>query len=361
MRAAILESVPGDLVIDEVQLMDIGPDEVLVHTAACGLCHSDLHVMEGKMPMPVPILLGHEASGIVEAVGSDVTEFAPGDHVVGCLNVHCDECYQCLRGRRFLCERRRAMTYRADGTSRVRRGEQSITQMSGLGGFAEHMLAHRNGLVKVPPELPLDLGALLGCAVITGVGSAFNESRVRPGNTVAVIGCGGIGLNIIQGAWLAGAERIIAVDLNPEKLELARTFGATDAVQASDGDPVAAVQELTGGGVDAAFEAIGLATTVSQAFQMIRPGCVAYVVGVPAAGVMLEIPGAQLLAQHRGLQGLFMGGNDFKRDIPMLASLYLQGRLKLDELVAARISLEQVNEGYDVMKRGTEARSVIIY
>jgi S-(hydroxymethyl)glutathione dehydrogenase/alcohol dehydrogenase len=223
------------------------------------------------------------------------------------------------------------------------------------------MLAHRNGLVKVPHDLPLELGALLGCAVITGVGSAFNQSRVKPGNTVAVIGCGGIGLNIIQGAWLAGAERIIAVDLNQEKLALARTFGATDTVDGNDGDPVAAVLELTGGGVDAAFEAIGLAKTVAQAFQMIRPGCVAYVVGVPAAGVMLEIPGAQMLAQHRGLQGLFMGGNDFKRDIPMLASLYLQGRLKLDELVAARIKLEQVNEGYDAMKRGTEARSVIIY
>ena len=361
MRAAILESVPGELVIDEVQLTDVGPDEVLVRTAACGLCHSDLHVMEGKMTMPVPILLGHEASGVVEAIGSNVTEFTPGDHVVGCLNVHCDECYQCLRGRRYLCERRRAMTYRADGTSRVRRGEQSITQMSGLGGFCEQMLAHRNGLVKVPRELPLDLGALLGCAVITGVGSAFNGSRVRPGNTVAVIGCGGIGLNIIQGAWLAGAERIIAVDLNAEKLALARTFGATDTVNGTDVDTVAAVLELTGGGVDAAFEAIGLATTVAQAFQMIRPGCVAYVVGVPAAGVMLEIPGAQMLAQHRGLQGLFMGGNDFKRDIPMLASLYLQGRLKLDELVAARITLDQVNEGYDVMRRGTEARSVIIY
>lgn len=361
MRAAILESVPGDLVIDDVTLTDVGPDEVLVRTAACGLCHSDLHVMEGKMPMPAPILLGHEASGVVEAVGDDVHEFAPGDHVVGCLNVHCDKCYQCLRGRRFLCERRRMMTYRADGTSRVRRGEQQITQMSGLGGFAEQMLAHRNGLVKVPKELPLELGALLGCAVITGVGSAFNGARVRPGQSVAVIGCGGIGLNIVQGAWLAGAARIVAVDLNAEKLALARTFGATDTVNAADTDPVGAVVELTGGGVDAAFEAIGLPTTVGQAFQMIRPGCVAYVVGVPAAGVTLEIPGAQLLAQHRGLQGLFMGGNDFKRDIPMLANMYLQGRLKLDELVAARIKLEQVNDGYEVMRKGTEARSVIIY
>jgi S-(hydroxymethyl)glutathione dehydrogenase/alcohol dehydrogenase len=361
MRAAILESVPGELVIDELTLMDVGPDEVLVQTAACGLCHSDLHVMEGKMVMPTPILLGHEASGIVQAVGSDVTEFAPGDHVVGCLNVHCDECYQCLRGRRFLCERRRALTYRADGSSRVRRGDQPITQMSGLGGFAEEMLAHRNGLVKVPDELPLDVGALLGCAVVTGVGSVFNAARVRPGSTVAVIGCGGIGLNIVQGARLAGADRIVAVDLNPEKLALATTFGATDTVNGSQTDAVQEVLELTGGGVEYAFEAIGLPVTVAQAFQMIRPGCTAYMVGVPPAGSLIELPGPQMLAQHRGLQGVFMGANDFKRDIPMLASLYLQGRLKLDELVAARIGLEQVNAAYDVMRTGTEARSVIVY
>jgi S-(hydroxymethyl)glutathione dehydrogenase/alcohol dehydrogenase len=361
MRAAILETVPGELVIDEVSLMDIGPDEVLVQTAACGLCHSDLHVMEGKMVMPAPILLGHEASGVVQAVGSDVTEFAPGDHVVGCLNVHCNECYQCVRGRRFLCERRRVLTYRADGTSRVRRGEQGITQMSGLGGFAEQMLAHRNGLVKVPDELPLELGALLGCAVVTGVGSVFNAARLRAGSTVAVVGCGGIGLNIVQGARLAGAERIIAVDLNPEKLDLARTFGATDTIDGSDTDAVQAVIELTSGGVDAAFEAIGLPATVAQAFQMIRPGSVAYMVGVPPAGAMIELPGAQMLAQHRGLQGVFMGANDFKRDIPMLANLYLQGRLKLEELVAARIKLDDVNKGYEAMKRGTEARSVIVY
>ena len=361
MRAAILETVPGELVIDEVSLMDIGPDEVLVQTAACGLCHSDLHVMEGKMVMPTPILLGHEAAGVVQAVGSDVTEFAPGDHVVGCLNVHCDECYQCLRGRRFLCEHRRVLTYRADGTSRVRRGEQSITQMSGLGGFAEQMLAHRNGLVKVPDELPLELGALLGCAVVTGVGAVFNTARVRPGSTVAVVGCGGIGLNIVQGARLAGAERIIAVDLKDEKLDLARTFGATDTINAGGTDAVQAVVELTQGGVDAAFEAIGLPVAVAQAFQMIRPGSVAYMVGVPPAGSTIELPGPQMLAQHRGLQGVFMGANDFKRDIPMLANLYLQGRLKLDELVAARIKLDDVNKGYEAMRKGTEARSVIVY
>jgi S-(hydroxymethyl)glutathione dehydrogenase/alcohol dehydrogenase len=361
MRAAILETVPGELVIDEVTVTDTGPDEVLVQTAACGLCHSDLHVMEGKMVMPAPVLLGHEASGIVLEVGSDVTEFAPGDRVVGCLNVHCNECYNCLRGRRYLCERRRLLTYRADGSSRVRRGDQQITQMSGLGGFAEQMLAHRNGIVKVPDELPLDVGALLGCAVVTGVGAAFNSARVRPGSTVAVIGCGGIGLNIVQGAYLAGAERIIAVDLKPEKLALATAFGATDTVNGAETDAVQAVIDLTGGGVDVAFEAIGLPVAVAQAFQMIRPGCVAYMVGVPPAGSTIELPGPQMLAQNRGLQGVFMGGNDFKRDIPMLARLYLQGRLKLDELVANRIKLEEVNAGYETMRRGTEARSVIVY
>lgn len=361
MRAALLETLPGTLVIDDVTLTAPGPDEVLVQTAACGLCHSDLHVMENKLPMPPPVLLGHEAAGIVTAVGADVTEFSVGDHVVGCLNVHCNACGQCARGRSWLCERRRELTFRADGTSRVRRGEQQVTQMSGLGGFAEEMLVHRNGIVKVPDELPLELGALLGCAVITGVGSVFNGARIRAGSTVAVIGAGGVGLNIVQGARLAGAERIIAVDLNAEKLALAVTFGATDVVDGSASDAVQAVVEMTGGGVDAAFEAIGLSTTAAQAVQMVRPGCTAYMVGLPAMGTAIELPGTAMVLQHRGLQGLFMGANQFKRDIPMLANLYLQGRLLLDELVAARIGLDDVNAGFDAMRRATEARSVIVF
>lgn len=361
MRAAILESLPGDLVIDEVSLTAPGPDEVLVRTHACGLCHSDLHVMENKLPMPPPVLLGHEAAGVVTAVGSDVNEFAPGDHVVGCLNVHCNTCRQCTSGRSWLCERRRALTFRADGSSRVRRGEQQVTQMSGLGGFAEEMLVHRNGIVRVPHELPLDVGALLGCAVITGVGSVFNGARVQAGSTVAVIGAGGVGLNIVQGALLAGAERIIAVDLNPEKLALARSFGATDTVNGADVDAVAAVVEMTSGGVDYAFEAIGLSATAAQAVRMVRPGATAYLVGLPAAGVPLELPGTQMVLQHRGVQGLFMGANQFKRDIPMLANLYLQGRLKLDELVSARITLDEINAGFATMRKATEARSVIIF
>jgi S-(hydroxymethyl)glutathione dehydrogenase/alcohol dehydrogenase len=207
----------------------------------------------------------------------------------------------------------------------------------------------------------LELGALLGCAVITGVGSVINGAKVRPGSTVAVIGAGGIGLNIVQGAVLAGAERIIAIDLRDEKLALAKTFGATDVINGGAVDAVQTVIEMTGGGVDYAFEAIGLSATALQAFQMIRPGRTAYLVGLPGAADSIELPGSRMLVQARGLQGLFMGSNRFKRDIPMLANLYLQGRLKLDELVSARITLDEVNAGYDVMRTGVEARSVIVF
>ena len=361
MRAALLHEMPGDLVIDDASLTDIGPDEVLVQTVACGLCHSDLHYIEGKIPQQLPVLLGHEAAGIVEAVGENVTEFAPGDHVVGCLNVHCNHCAQCTAGRQFLCDNRKALQVRADGTSRVRQGDTEVYQMAGLGGFADTMLTHRNALTKVPHELPLELGALLGCAVITGVGAAFNTARVQAGSTVAVVGVGGIGLNIIQGAALAGAERIIAVDLNPDKLELAKTFGATDGVNAAEGDAAGTVVEMTKGGADSSFEAIGLAATANQAFRMIRPGGMTYLVGLSPHGTQYEFSGNEMVLKSRGVQGVFMGSNYFKREIPMLANLYLQGRLKLDELVSAKIELEDINDGFAAMQAGTVARSVVVF
>jgi S-(hydroxymethyl)glutathione dehydrogenase/alcohol dehydrogenase len=361
MRAALLEEMPGDLVVQEVQLTDVGPDEVLVRSVACGLCHSDLHYIEGKIPQQLPALLGHEAAGVVEAVGENVTELAPGDHVVGCLNVHCMRCPQCEAGRSFLCDNRKALQVRSDGTSRVRRGDEQVYQMAGLGGFGEMMLAHRTGLAKVPDELPLELGALLGCAVITGVGAVFNTARVQAGSTVAVVGVGGIGLNIIQGAYLAGAERIIAVDLNPAKLELAATFGATDVVDAGEVDAVEAVTELTRGGADQSFEAIGLPETANQAFRMIRPGGMTYLVGLSPLGTNYEFTGNDMVLKSRGVQGVFMGSNHFQRDIPMLANLYLQGRLKLDELVSATISLDEINDGFRALQHGTVARSVILF
>jgi S-(hydroxymethyl)glutathione dehydrogenase/alcohol dehydrogenase len=207
----------------------------------------------------------------------------------------------------------------------------------------------------------LDRAALLGCAVLTGVGSVFNGARVRPGETVAVIGCGGIGLNIVQGARIAGAERIVAVDRQAAKLDLARTFGATDTVDASITDPVADVVERIGGGVDHAFEAVGLAATIAQAFEMARPGRTAYVVGVPASDATIEIPGGPLVFRSKGLRGLIMGASRFKEDIPMLARLYEQGRLLLDELIAERIDLDDVNGGYDTLRTGAAARSVVTF
>jgi S-(hydroxymethyl)glutathione dehydrogenase/alcohol dehydrogenase len=361
MRAAVLDKAPGDLEVVEVAIDDPAPNEVLIRTHACGLCHSDLHVMDATLPVPLPSVLGHEAAGIVESVGSDVTGFSVGDHVVTCLSAFCGTCRECLAGRTYVCENRRSFANRLDGTPRLSRSGQHVNQLTGLGGFAEQMLVHHSSIVAVNEEVPLDRAALLGCAVVTGVGSVFNAARVEPGSTVVVIGCGGIGLNIVQGAVLAGASRVIAVDLHAEKLTMATEFGATDVVRSGDQDPVEAVVALTSGGVDHAFEAIGLPITATQAVMMLRPGRTAYLVGVPPIDSSIELPGAILCLQGRGLQGVIMGSNRFKRDIPMLADLYLQGRLKLDELITGRIPLDAVNDGFARMREGMEARSVIIF
>jgi len=364
VRAAVLESVPGDLVVDDLTVDAPRGREVLIRTEACGLCHTDLHVMIGDLPGQLPSVLGHEACGVVESVGPDVTTFSPGDRVVTCVNTYCSACRECRGGRSWLCERRKELKARPAGApsslTRDRDGA-AVSAMAGLGGFAEMMLVHENSAVKVSPEIPADKAALLGCAVITGVGSVFNAARVKAGSTVAVVGAGGIGCNIIQGAVLAGAERVIAVDIHPEKLALATTFGATDVVNASDGDAVAEVVDLTKGGVDYAFEAIGLEATVQQTIGMLRVGQTAFMVGVPPVGRSVGIPAGLMVLSGRGVQGVFMGSNHFPTDIPMLANLYLQGRLKLDELVDERIELDAVNQGYERMKTGTAARSVIIF
>ncbi len=361
MKAAVLRELHSPLVIEQVAIDAPADDEVLVRVMASGLCHSDLHVIDGNIPHPVPAILGHEAAGVVEAVGSNVTEFRTGDHVVSCLSQFCGACRECQVGRTWLCERRKELSTQGRTRPRVTSGNEAVMPVAGLGAFAEQMLVHRNAIVAVPKDLRFDCAAVLGCAVITGVGSVLNGAKVEPGSTVAVVGCGGIGLNVIQGARLAGAERIIAVDLQPSKLDLARHFGATDVVDAGQADAVAAVLELSNGGVDYAFEAIGLSATVEQAFAMIRPGRTAYVVGVPPFGSQLQIPGFHLCMQHKGLQGLFMGANRFKHDIPMLASMYLGDRIKLDRLISERISLESVNDGFERMRQARDARSVIVF
>jgi S-(hydroxymethyl)glutathione dehydrogenase/alcohol dehydrogenase len=316
--------------------------------------------MEGKFPYPLPVVLGHESAGVVEKVGDQVSYVQPGDHVITCLSVYCGNCEYCLTGHLSLCQNKGEVQRPLDGAQRLTRAGEPMWQFLDLSSFAEAMLVHEHAIVKIRPDMPLDRAALIGCGVTTGVGAVFNTAKVEPGTTVAVIGCGGIGLNCIQGAAIAGAGRVIAVDRVQEKLQLAKTFGATDLIDASDGTAVEQVQELTGGGVHYAFEAIGLKATAQDAFAMLRRGGTATVIGMIPIGESVEIPGFELLYEKR-LQGSNMGSNRFRVDMPRYIDLYMDGRLKLDELVSQRIALTDVNEGFEAMKTGSVARSVIVF
>ncbi|ANH37098.1 S-(hydroxymethyl)mycothiol dehydrogenase [Nocardioides dokdonensis FR1436] len=361
VRAAVLDQAPGRLVLTEVDVDDwLAPDEVRVRVLACGLCHSDLHMLEGEFPVVLPTVPGHEISGTVEAVGSSVDDLAVGDRVSACLSMFCGRCVACRTGRTWICERRHDLGRVDRPQPRLVRDGAPVGQVAGLGGLSEVTVLHRNSVVRVPTEVPADRAALLGCAVLTGVGSVVNGARVRAGETVAVIGCGGVGLNVLQGARIAGASRIVAVDLSAEKLELARRFGATDVVDSSAEDAVTAVQELTGG-VDHVFDVVGRSRTISSAVAMLRPGRTAWMVGIPPMGEEIVLPGLSMVTQAKGVQGLLMGANYFPRDLPLLADLYLQDRLELDALVSQRVPLEQVNEGFDLMRRGEAARVVVTF
>jgi S-(hydroxymethyl)glutathione dehydrogenase / alcohol dehydrogenase len=359
VKAALLETVPGELVVDDGPLGAIGPHDVLVRTVAAGLCHSDLHFMEGKYPCPVPAVLGHESAGVVEAVGDQGTYLRPGDHVISCISGFCGACRYCLSGRPNLCDHDGLRPDPA-GPPRLRRGDQAVYQFFDLSSFAEQLLVHEHYLVKIRPDMPLDKAALIGCGVTTGVGAVMNTAAVRPGELVAVIGCGGIGLNAIQAAAIVGAGRIIAVDRVASKLQLAADFGATDLVDSSGTDAVLAVHELTGGGVDHAFEAIGLKATAEQAFAMLRKGGTATVIGMIPFGEKVEIDGFQLLMEKR-IQGSNMGSNRFRFEMPQYIDWYLAGKLKLDELVSAVMPLEKINDGFAALRSGEVARQLITF
>ncbi|MEK7806546.1 MAG: Zn-dependent alcohol dehydrogenase, partial [Chloroflexota bacterium] len=322
-------------------------------------CHSDLHFVEGKYTTPMPIILGHEASGTVEAIGSQVTYLRPGDRVITCLSVFCGHCERCLSGRPVLCSRTDVVRAPTD-PPRLRQGRTPVHQFANISSFAEQMLVHEHATVKVRDDIPFEQLALIGCGVTTGLGAALNTAKVEPGSTVAVIGCGGVGLNCIQGAALAGALRIIAIDEVETKLTLAREFGATDVVDASGGAVVEKVRDLTGGGVDYSFEAIGKKETAEQAFAMLRAGGAATIIGMIPQGVKIELDGASFLRERR-IQGSSMGSNRFRIDMPRYIEFYRQGRLKLDQLVSQRLTLEQVNVAFEDMKQGHVARSVISF
>ncbi|MDY7106078.1 MAG: Zn-dependent alcohol dehydrogenase [Actinomycetota bacterium] len=360
MRAAVLREAPGELGIEDVAVDRPGSREVLIRTVAAGLCHSDLHFIDAAYPTKLPAVLGHESAGVVEAVGDEVTYVRPGDHVITCLAVYCGACEHCLTGRQAICQNKVATRRPREATPRLGSSDAPMHQFLDLSSFAEMMLVHEHAVVKIRDDMPLDRAALLGCGVTTGVGAVWNTAEVEPGTTVAVIGCGGIGLNCVQAARLAGATRVIAVDLLDEKLELATTFGATDLVNAGAVDPVVAVRELTGGGVDHSFEAIGLKVATEQAWRMLGPGGTATVVGMIPVGTKIELHGPDFLNERR-IQGSAMGSTRFRVDMVRYVDLYLDGRLKLDELVSARIGLDAINDGFAKLRKGSVARSVITF
>lgn len=362
MRAAVLHEQPGELVVEDLVVDHPGDGEVLIDVVAAGLCHSDLHYMQATFRTPLPSVLGHESAGIVREVGRGVRHVAAGDHVVCCTSVFCGECPSCLSGHPYACTDTERLA-RATGTPpRLSHPDGTpVEQFSRLGGFAEQMLVHERAVVRVPDDVPLDRAALIGCAVLTGTGAVFRTAAIEPGSTVAVIGAGGIGLAAIQGARIAGAGCVIAVDVTADKLATARTFGATATVNATEvDDVVAAVRDLTGGGVEYSFEAIGAKATAEQAFRMLAPRGTATVIGMVPSNQPIEVRGIDLLF-GRTLQGSLMGSNRFRVDIPRLIAMYRDGRLLLDELISDRIELDAVNEGYASLQRGQVTRSVIVF
>ncbi len=360
MKAAVLIEPGKPLEIETLMVSNPGPHEVLIRTAACGLCHSDLHFIDGLYPHALPAVPGHEAAGIVEAVGSEVRTVKVGDAVVTCLSAFCGHCEFCVSGRMSLCLG--AETRRASGSApRISRPDGSpVAQMLNLSAFAEMMLIHEHACVRIDPEMPLDRAAVIGCAVTTGAGTIFNACKLTPGETVAVIGCGGVGLATINAAKIAGAGRIIACDPIPEKRALAMKLGATDVVDAMADDAAAQVIELTKGGVDHAIEAVGRPASGELAVKSLKRGGTATILGMMPLQHSVGLSAMDLLSGKK-LQGAIMGGNRFPVDIPRLVDFYMRGLLDLDSIVAETIPLSQINEGFEKMKKGDAARSVIVF
>jgi len=359
-KAAILEKPGEGLVIADVQIADPAPHEVLIDTKACGLCHSDLHFIDGTYPHPLPAIPGHEAAGVVRAVGSEVKSVKPGDHVVSCLSAFCGQCEFCVTGRLALClggTTRRA----TDAAPRITRpnGDQ-VMQMLNLSAFSEQMLIHENACVSIDKDMPFDRAAVLGCAVTTGAGTIFNAAKVTPGETVVVIGCGGVGLAAINAAKIAGAGKVIAADPIAEKRDLAKVLGATHTVDAMADDAAKQILKISGGGVHYAIEAVGRQASADLAVASLRRGGTAIILGMLPLDCKVGL-GAMDLLSGKKLQGAIMGENHFPVDLPRLVDFYLRGLLDLDTIIAERISLDQINAGFDKMREGHSARSIVMF
>ena len=366
ITAAVMKGVEQDLEVhDDIEIAAPGPGEAKIKIVASGVCHSDLSVQNGTIPLPPPIVLGHEGAGIVEEVGEGVTSLKPGDHVVLSFVPACGSCFYCDRGQAYLCEKSAmaAAGGMLDGSTRLTLAGEPLRQMAMCGTFGNYAIVPEISLVKIDDDVDLRYAALIGCGVLTGVGAALNTASIRPGDSVAVIGCGGVGLNVIQGAKIAGATKIIAIDMFDSKLKMAEQFGATDLVKADDGDPVGTVMGLTEGrGADVSFEVIGLGPTIEQAINMTRNGGEAILVGVPRMDVMLNLNAAfTFLYLAKTVKGCWYGSSNVRDDVPKLIQLYKEGKLMLEELVSREIGVESVNEAFTAMQNGEVARSLITH
>ena len=362
MKAAILNDYQQPLSVEQVRIDPPGPGEVKVRVGATGVCHSDYHIIKGEWRYGVPMLLGHEAAGVVEELGRDVEGLEVGDHAVLSFRPNCGRCRLCALGRSVMCEGYSGNRFLMhDGTARVHRDGQDLLVLGRMGSFAEYVVIPAEQVVAVRKDVPMDVLALIGCAVTTGVSAVINAAKVEPGSTVAVIGCGGVGLNVIQGAALVNAGKIVAVDLLDNKLEFARQFGATHTVNATQGDAVQQVRELTGGGVDYAFEVIGNGKTVEQAVQMTRAAGTACIVGMAPQNSQSTIDPLVFVMKETKLIGTWYGSARPRIDFPRLIELMLDGKLKVNELISRRYTLEQINEGFERLGRGEVARGVITF
>lgn len=366
-KAAVLTKVGQPLeIFTDVEVDTPHAGEVKVRMASSGVCHSDLSVQKGVMVRTPPVVLGHEGAGVIEELGEGVTQFNIGDHVVISWVPQCGKCFFCVRGQPELCESgvlAAPASGMLDGTMRMSSNGQAIGQMAYAGTFAEVTVIPAIGAVKIPKGFDLKLAGVIGCGVLTGMGAALRTADITKGDSVAVVGCGGVGLNIIQGARLAGAERIIAVDKTASKMHLARVFGATEIVDASHEDAVSRVIELTDGrGSDVSFEAIGLEQTVEQTLKMTRRGGQAILAGIPKLDAILTVAiTPDIVRKEMTIKGCWYGSSDVRRDIPRLIEYYESGQLKLKELISRTISLEEVNDALHAMEAGDVARSVIEY
>ena len=359
MLAAVCTGFGRPLVIEEVALDPPGPGEVEVDVAACAVCHSDILYAEGAWGGVLPAVYGHEAAGVVRAVGPGVGDLRPGDHVVVTLVRSCGHCPSCSQGARVTCETR----FPLDERSPLRRRDgEPLAQGLRTAAFAERVVVDQSQLVAIPRSLPLEAASLLACGVITGFGAVVNTAAVRPGSSVVVIGAGGVGLNAIQGAAIAGADKVIVLDVVASKLQAARRFGATHGLLASDGAVAEEVRSLTGGrGADYVLVAAGVKQAFIQAFDLVARSGAIVLVGMPPEGVTVEFDVCSVASANQRILGSKMGGAQIRRDIPMLVSLYEQGRLKLDELISGRYRLEQVNEAMASAKSGLALRNVILF